>query len=172
VTVSNLLYGYSMRAGIARVTTVLLFAAWDARLLQHLFLLPMLLVSFWASLRVQWRPYFIAIPFQLILGAAFAAMAYPALILANTRRGGGDLPEPVLSHIYTLGDPFFLTLWLASFVNFLPAYGFGLALVTGLALYTRFRDSEVRLAALEREWSAARLAALRMQLSPHTPFNL
>jgi LytS/YehU family sensor histidine kinase len=45
-------------------------------------------------------------------------------------------------------------------------------LVTGLALYTRFRDSELRLAALEREWSAARLAALRMQLSPHTLFNL
>jgi two-component system LytT family sensor kinase len=49
---------------------------------------------------------------------------------------------------------------------------FGLALITGLALYTRFRDSELRLAALEREWSAARLAALRMQLSPHTLFNL
>jgi LytS/YehU family sensor histidine kinase len=44
--------------------------------------------------------------------------------------------------------------------------------VTGLALYTRFRDSELRLSALEREWSAARLAALRMQLSPHTLFNL
>ena len=69
-------------------------------------------------------------------------------------------------------DPFFLSLWLASFVSFLPTYGFGLALVTGLALYTRFRNSELRLAALEREWSAARLAALRMQLSPHTLFNL
>jgi len=55
---------------------------------------------------------------------------------------------------------------------FLPTYGFGLALITGLALYTRFRDSELRLAALEREWSSARLAALRMQLSPHTLFNL
>jgi sensor histidine kinase YesM len=41
-----------------------------------------------------------------------------------------------------------------------------------LALYTRFQNSELRLAALEREWSAARLAALRMQLSPHTLFNL
>jgi LytS/YehU family sensor histidine kinase len=66
----------------------------------------------------------------------------------------------------------FLSLWLASFVNFLPTYGFGLALVTGLALFTRFRKSELRLAALEREWSSARLAALRMQLSPHTLFNL
>ena len=41
-----------------------------------------------------------------------------------------------------------------------------------MALYTRFQNSELRLAALEREWSAARLAALRMQLSPHTLFNL
>ncbi len=69
-------------------------------------------------------------------------------------------------------DPFFLSLWMASFVSFLPTYGFGLALITGLALYTRFRNSELRLAALEREWSSARLAALRMQLSPHTLFNL
>ncbi|HEY2686440.1 MAG TPA: histidine kinase [Steroidobacteraceae bacterium] len=172
VSVSNLVYGYSMRAGLERVTTVLLFAPWDARLLQHIFLLPMLLVSFWASLRVQWRPLWLTLPLQIILEAAFCAMAYPALILANTILGRGELHEPVLTHIYTLGDPFFLTLWLASFVNFLPAYGFGLALVTGLALYTRFRNSELRLAALEREWSAARLAALRMQLSPHTLFNL
>ena len=28
VTVSNLLYGYSMRTGIARVTNVMVFAAW------------------------------------------------------------------------------------------------------------------------------------------------
>jgi len=160
-----------MRAGIAHVSTVSLFAAWDARLLQHAFLLPMLLVSFWASLRVQWSPLLVTLPLQLILGVAFAAMAYPALILANTTLGV-EMHEPGLRHIYSLGDSFFLSLWLASFVNFLPAYGFGLALITGLALYTRFRNSELRLAALEREWSAARLAALRMQLSPHTLFNL
>jgi len=65
-----------------------------------------------------------------------------------------------------------LSLWLASFISFIPAYGFGLALVTGFALYSRFRNSELRVAALEREWTAARLAALRMQLSPHTLFNL
>jgi sensor histidine kinase YesM len=57
-------------------------------------------------------------------------------------------------------------------VAFLPAYGFGLALVRSVVLYTRVRDSEVQVAELEREWSAARLAALRMQLSPHTLFNL
>ena len=71
-----------------------------------------------------------------------------------------------------MADPMITSLWLASFVSFLPTYGFGLALVTGSALYTRFRNSELQRSALEREWSTARLAALRMQLSPHTLFNL
>lgn len=172
VAVSNLLYGYSMSAGIARVTDVTVFATWDTRLLQHVLLLPMLLVSFWASLKVQWRPILIALPLQIILGAVFSAMAYPVMILSEVIMAT-DPAHGTLSHVVSAwSDPFWVTLWLASFVSFLPSYGFGLALVTGLALYTRFRDSELRLAALEREWSAARLAALRMQLSPHTLFNL
>jgi LytS/YehU family sensor histidine kinase len=122
---------------------------------------------------VQWRPLLIAVPLQVILGAVFAAMAYPVMVLADVIMGAGNTHGAALSHVIKAwSDPFWLTLWFASFVSFLPAYGFGLALVTGLALYTRFRDSELRLAALEREWSAARLAALRMQLSPHTLFNL
>ncbi|HMH88687.1 MAG TPA: histidine kinase, partial [Steroidobacteraceae bacterium] len=173
VTISNLLYGYSMSNGIARVTNVMVFATWDTRLLQHVLLLPMLLVSFWASLKVQWRPILIALPLQLILGAVFSAMAYPVMILSEVIMATDQSHGTALSQVVSAwSDPFWVTLWLASFVSFLPAYGFGLALVTGLALYTRFRDSEVRLAALEREWSAARLAALRMQLSPHTLFNL
>jgi hypothetical protein len=173
VTISNLLYGYSMSNGIARVTNVMVFASWDTRLLQHVLLLPMLLVSFWASLKVQWRPILIALPLQLILGAVFSAMAYPVMILSEVIMSSDQSHGTALSHVVSAwSDPFWVTLWLASFVSFLPSYGFGLALVTGLALYTRFRDSEVRLAALEREWSAARLAALRMQLSPHTLFNL
>ena len=173
VALSNILYAYSMRIGMARMTNVTLFAAWDARLLQHLLLLPIVLVSFWASLRIQWRPLLIALPLQLILGAVFAAAAYPAMIVAEITLGAQDWHEHAMSHVSNPWiDPFFLSLWLASFVSFLPTYGFGLALITGLALYTRFRNSELRLAALEREWSAARLAALRMQLSPHTLFNL
>jgi hypothetical protein len=173
VTISNVLYGYSMSAGIARVTDVTVFAAWDTRLLQHLLLLPMLLVSYWASLKVQWRPILIALPLQMVLGAVFSAMAYPVMMLSEVIIAADKTHGTAMSHVVSAwSDPFWVTLWLASFVSFLPSYGFGLALVTGLALYTRFRDSELRLAALEREWSAARLAALRMQLSPHTLFNL
>jgi hypothetical protein len=173
VALSNILYAYSMRTGLSHVSNVTLFAAWDARLLQHLMLLPILLVSFWASLRIQWRPLIVALPLQLILGAVFSAIAYPAMLGAQLAIGGAEWHNSGMDHVaHPWADPFVLSLWLASFVSFLPTYGFGLALITGLALYTRFRNSELRLAALEREWSSARLAALRMQLSPHTLFNL
>jgi sensor histidine kinase YesM len=173
VTVTNILYAYSMRAGLARMTSFPLFAAWDARLLQHVMLLPVLLVSYWASLKIQWRPLWIALPLQLILATVFAALAYLAMIAAEMTMGSQEWQNHPMTHVSDPWvDPFFLSLWMASFVSFLPTYGFGLALITGLALYTRFRNSELRLAALEREWSTARLAALRMQLSPHTLFNL
>jgi hypothetical protein len=174
VMLSNVLYAYSMRTGIARVTTAMLFAPWEARVMQHALLLPILMVSYWASLRVQWRPLVIAVPLQLILGTLFAAVAYPAMLLSEWTVDNAGFHQHVVKHVaerFVL-DPSDLSLWVASFVSFIPAYGFGLALLTGLALYTRFRNSELRVAALEREWSAARLAALRMQLSPHTLFNL
>jgi signal transduction histidine kinase len=172
VALSNILYAYSMRTGMAHVTNVSFFAAWDTRLLQHVLLLPILLVSFWASLRIQWRPLLIAVPLQLILGGVFAALTFPAMLVSQMARGTEEWHEAVATHASGNWEEPLLSLWTASFVSFLPTYGFGLALITGLALYTRFRNSELRLAALEREWSAARLAALRMQLSPHTLFNL
>ena len=63
-------------------------------------------------------------------------------------------------------------MWLASITTTLVTYSFGLALVTGFAFYQRLRDSQLRSAALERALTQAHLAALRMQLSPHTLFNL
>jgi hypothetical protein len=174
VTISNLLYAYSMRMGIAGSGGVAPFAPWDVRLLQHLLLLPCLVTSFWASLRVQWRPALTAVPLQLLLACGFAALAYPAMLAAHLAvdrsQGSGHGMEPWGLH--SLTNASLQSMWLASFVSFLPAYGFGLALVTGLALYTRFKSAQLRLATLEREWSAARLAALRMQLSPHALFNL
>jgi hypothetical protein len=173
VTLSNVLYAYSMRTGLAQMTNAPLFAPCDARIMQHLLLLPVLLVSFWASLRIQWRPLWLALPLQTILACTFSALAYPAMIVSELALEGAGLNVNSMPHpTSTFLDNYLRSLWLASFVSFLPAYGFGLGLITGTALYTRFRDSELRRAALEREWSAARLAALRMQLSPHTLFNL
>ena len=173
VTVSNVLYAYGMRTGIAKVTDLSLFAPWNARVVQHLLLLPLVIISYQASLRIQWRPPLIAVPLQLILCLVFAALAYPAMIVSEY-----VMADPAFHHQADMhggnpfNDPMIMSLWLASFVSFIPTYGFGLALVTGSSLYTRFRNLELQRSALEREWSAARLAALRMQLSPHTLFNL
>jgi hypothetical protein len=173
VTLSNVLYAYGMRTGIAKVTNLPLFSPWDARVLQHVYLLPLILVSYWASMRIQWRPLLVALPLQIILALAFAALAYPALLLGEYSVADHVWQAQVAAHKHNpFADPMVMSLWLASFVSFLPTYGFGLTLITGLALYSQFRKSEVSRAALEREWSAARLAALRMQLSPHTLFNL
>jgi hypothetical protein len=162
-----------MRTGIAKMTNLPLFSPWDARVLQHIFLLPLILVSYWASMRIQWRPLLVAVPLQIILALSFAALAYPALILGEYTVVDHAWHAQVTEHGNNpFSDPMVMSLWLASFVSFLPTYGFGLTLVTGLALYSQFRKSELSRAALEREWSAARLAALRMQLSPHTLFNL
>jgi hypothetical protein len=171
VTLSNVLYAYGMRTGIAKVTDLALFAPWDARVLQHLLLLPLVIISYQASLKIQWRPVLIAVPLQAVLGFVFAALAYPAMIVAEYIVGDSPFHQQAGSH-GPFSDPMMLSLWLASFVSFIPTYGFGLALVTGSSLYTRFRNLELQRSALEREWSAARLAALRMQLSPHTLFNL
>jgi hypothetical protein len=173
VTLANVLYAYSLRIGMTRDNFVPEFAAWDARVLQHVLLLPFLLVSFWSSLRIEWRPMLVAIPLQIILGVCFSAIAYPAMIIANLALANPGMHEHAMQHQSgPMLDTPLISLWLASFISFLPAYGFGLAMVTGLALYTRVQNSELRVAALEHEWSSARLAALRMQLSPHTLFNL
>jgi sensor histidine kinase YesM len=166
VTLSDVLYAYSMQVDVSKIGDVEVFAPWQQRVLQHVLLFPLLLACYWASLRVGWSRWWIAV--QVSFGVAFAALTFWVMVLAilifkaltNAPTNPADEQES------------FASLWVASFISFLISYGFGLALVTGVALYQRFHDSQLRVASLEREWSSARLAALRMQLSPHTLFNL
>jgi LytS/YehU family sensor histidine kinase len=108
---------------------------------------------------------------QIALGVAFALLARPALWAALAVTGAIEQDHEDWRGMFAWPGPEML-LWLASFTDFLVRYGFGLALVTGFAVYKRYRDAEIRVTALERQWGTARLAALRMQLSPHTLFNL
>jgi hypothetical protein len=172
VALSNVLYARSMSASLDPRGTEHFFAPWTARTLQHLFLYPMLLGCVQLSQRIGWRPAWRTVPIQLSLALGFAALAAPLLVAAEALLGDVDPSErhdmSSAMHWISLEIP----MWIASATGFLLTYGFGLALITGFALYQRFRDSELRRAALERAWSGARLAALRMQLSPHTLFNL
>jgi sensor histidine kinase YesM len=104
----------------------------------------------------------------------FAVSATPLLAIAENLvspegwRVLQDLPE-IIAALFSGARRSF---WIAGTTSFELTYGFGLALVTGFVLYRRFRNYELRLVALERAWSEARLGALRAQLSPHTLFNL
>ena len=175
VTVSAVLYAYSMGTTLAAFTQEAVFAPWQSRVLQHVLLLPLLLVCYAASLRLDWKPLWWKLPLQAALGLGFALLARPAILVSQTllsdkavSRGQWDDPFRLAFWL----SPQMFTQWIASFTDFFLKYGFGLALLTGFLIYKRYRDTQMRVTVLERQWTSARLAALRMQLSPHTLFNL
>jgi len=178
VALSNLMYANSMQASLTVQNIHHVFAPWDARIIQHLLLYPLFIVSMRGALRNGWQPLWRALPLQLLCALGFAVLASPALVL-------GEYLTGIAHHSNMMHDSMMkewgswsgfvaheVPIWLASITSFLVTYGFGLALVTGFAFYQRLRDSQLRSAALERALTQAHLAALRMQLSPHTLFNL
>lgn len=174
VALSDVLYANQMQSSLTAMH-VDLFAPWQARLLQHLLLYPVLLGCVWASLRMGWQPILRRLPLQVLLAVGFAILAEPALWLGDAALVGAHRALLQFTTANDTGPPQLLPLvqiWVASATSFLLTYGFGLALATGFDVYRRLRDSHIRAAALERALSAAHLAALRMQLSPHSLFNL
>ena len=172
VACSNVLYANSMQASIvAKIPGAMnVFAPYFSRLLQHLFLYPVLLGCVSISHRLGWQPLWKKLPVQLLTAVVFAGLAQPAMGVAehlceDTDHWGSMHPD----FGFHRED---LPMWLATTTNFLLTYGFALTLVMGFAFYQRLRDAQLRSAALERALTAANLAALRMQLSPHTLFNL
>ena len=168
VACSNVLYANSMQASIAHIPgEIHMFAPYCSRLLQHLFLYPVLLLCVSISSRIGWEPLWKRLPVQLLTAVFFAGLAQPAMELAE--HVYGDMSGMHKNMGYSRDD---LPIWMATTTTFLLTYGFALTLVMGFAFYQRLRDAQLRSAALERALTAANLAALRMQLSPHTLFNL
>lgn len=174
VALSNVLFVRTLSAGIDPAGTANYFASWEPRVLQHVFLYPLLVACLWKSVRVGWSPLWRAIPIQLLLSITFAVSATPLLAIAENMMSpvGWRVPQDLAEILGALFSGTRQVLWIAGTTNFELTYGFALTLVTSFTFYRRFRDSELRLAALERAWSEARLSALRGQLSPHTLFNL
>jgi hypothetical protein len=130
-------------------------------------------------LRTGWQPLWRTLPRQLLCALGFAVIAAPALqlgeYLTGLAHGTSAMMHDSMQKEWGSWDGFVkheVPIWLASITSFLVTYGFGLALVTGFTFYQRLRDSQLRLASAERALTQAHLAALRMQLSPHTLFNL
>ncbi len=180
VALSNVLYANSMQASMTSKSAGHYFAPWDARLLQHVFLYPFLLWAMWGSQKIGWHPRWRALPPQALFAVLFCVLGAPFLELGEllthlAAMHGQPPPSPSpMAHWawYAFLTPSDYLMWAASAISFFLTYGFGLALVNGFSLYQRFRDSQLRSAALERALTGAHLAALRMQLSPHTLFNL
>ena len=175
VAATNMLWGTSMTASLAAGGITHVFATPDARLLQHLLLFPFLVAGMWLSRRAGWQPLWRGVPLQLVIAFGFAALANPAMDIAEASVGMFPWTELHLPGAWTLNDHYIgdqSLLWVASVAMFLINYAFCLALLTGFEFYRRFRDAQVRAQALERSLGVAHLAALRMQLSPHTLFNL
>jgi len=179
VAVSNVLYANLTQASLTQLHLTNFFAPWQARLLQHLILYPLLLAAVWGSQRIGWQP-LRRVPLQLLIGVVFAVSATPAIWIGQLL-----IDDPSEHHHHHMsmsgmntnaagfgGMPDTLPVWLASATTFLLTYGFALALISGFDFYRRLRDSQIRSAALERALTAAHLASLRMQLSPHSLFNL
>lgn len=179
VALSNLMYANTMGESLKSLNVTDFFAPWDARLIQHLILYPLFILCAWTSLRIGWRPLWRTLPIQLSCGLGFAVLAAPALVagevIMGEWHGTSGITHPLQKNYENWADFFAgpaVPTWIASATSFVVTYGFGLALITSFGFYQRLRDSQLRSAALERALAAAHLAALRMQLSPHTLFNL
>ena len=79
VAVSNILYANAMRESMAGIPGGPQFAPWDARLLQHVLLYPVLVGCVWLSLRLGWRPLWRTAPIQVLCAVVFSALAAPVL---------------------------------------------------------------------------------------------
>jgi len=169
VTLTDIVYHEGMRIELSEMSNVMLFFPWEYRLMQHVLMLPVLLLCYSTAVRIGWRPARRRVPQQLALALAFSLLMFWMMLT-----GGWILHAVVGTHaepfgIFTKGG---WAVWGGSTATALLAYGFGLVLITGVATYRRYHELQLRNSELRRDWAGARLAALRTQLSPHTLFNV
>src|SRR5277367_670043 len=77
VTLTDVLYGYTMQVNAGKQFKVVLFVVWYEDALQHLLLFPILFACFATSLRIGWAP-LKRVLVQIVLGGTFAAVSYYA----------------------------------------------------------------------------------------------
>jgi two-component system LytT family sensor kinase len=169
VTLTDIVYHEAMRIELSEMTGVMVFFPWQYRLMQHVLMLPLLLLCYATAVRLGWRPAGRRVPQQLALALGFSLLMFWMMLVGGLILHVVFGTPAVPFGIFTKGD---WAVWVSSTATGLLAYGFGLALITGVATWRRFHDLQLRNSELRRDWAGARLAALRTQLSPHTLFNV
>src|SRR5262249_6810837 len=169
VALGDILYHEAMRIEVSELTHIEVFYPWQQRVLQHLLMLPLLLLCYATAARIGWRPARKRVPQQIAMALGFSLLMFWAIRIADyflrflfawPMEGFG---------IHTRGD---WAVWGSSAITGFLAYGFGLALLTVVATWRRYHVLQLRSSELRRDWAGARLAALRAQLSPHSLFNV
>ena len=168
ITVTDIVFHEAWRVELREMTNIMVFYPWQFRLLQHALILPVLVLCYLTAARIGWEPARRRVPQQLALGLGFSSLMYWMLV------GSGMTLHLVFGMqkpfgIFTHGEWLF---WVANTVSGLLAYSFGLAVLTGVVASRRYHLLQLRSHEMRREWTGARLAALRNQLSPHTLFNV
>ncbi|HWS65824.1 MAG TPA: histidine kinase, partial [Steroidobacteraceae bacterium] len=169
VTLTAIVYHEAMRIELKEMTGVMVFFPWQHRLMQHVLMLPLLLLCYATAVRLGWGPAGRRVPQQLALALGFSLLMYWMMLVGGWILRAIFGTPAVPFGVFTKGD---WAVWVSSTATALLAYGFGLALITGVATYRRYHELQLRNSELRRDWAGARLAALRTQLSPHTLFNV
>jgi two-component system, LytTR family, sensor kinase len=135
------------------------------RALQYLLTSLLAVTGYAWALKGGWRgPR--AVLMQATIAILVAASARPILIAL----GVALMPGVDTSLAENFGG-FGASLWIASALDVLASYAFGLVLLVGVRSALALRDQQLAAAALRNAWMQARLQSLRMQLSPHFLFN-
>jgi hypothetical protein len=146
------------------------FIAPPARLIQHALLLPLLIGAYFLASTPAATgarlPRLLAKQLGLLL--AFALLVRPVLFVAErlapyTLAGAFD-PEGFV-------DFMDVDSWLSTALNYSLVYALGLFMLFGLIVLAKYRQEQVRAAAMRANWLQAQLETLRVQLHPHFLFN-
>jgi hypothetical protein len=142
------------------------------RVLQHLLLLPLLVLFLRSALLIGWRESQKLRALWLHAGMAlfFALLARPVLVvLVAMQRGEVELLDELFRSI--IGPSFSLVLWSSSGADFLLSYLGALLLVFAAQYCMNLREQLRRAAALESEWVRGRLQSLQQRAHPQFVIN-
>ena len=115
VALTNVLYVRGLSAGLDPSGAANYFAPWQARVLQHALLYPVLVACLWASLRIGWTPFSWTVPLQFLLSMLFAIAATPLLAVAENivDPEGWRVPQDLLAILIPLFSGTRKSLWIA-----------------------------------------------------------